>query len=321
MNILIASAGRRVSLVRFFKKELSKISHSGKVYTTDLLPELSPACQVSDLGIKVRKITETGAVQELVAICKKYNIQLVIPTIDTELIYLAKHKDDFLKVGAKVVISDESFVAKCRDKRLTNRLFTNLKIDIPKSINLQTPTFPIFAKPYDGSLSKDNYIINNEDELIADIVKSPKLMFMEYLNPSVFDEYTVDIYYGKDHYLKCAVPRKRLEVRTGEVNKALTCKNEIYNFVISKMNFIEGAIGCLTVQFFMSKNADKFYGIEINPRFGGGYPLSYHAGANYPKFILNEWLLNETFSFYDGWENNLLMLRYDDEIIVSDFNG
>jgi carbamoyl-phosphate synthase large subunit len=33
------------------------------------------------------------------------------------------------------------------------------------------------------------------------------------------DEYTCDAYYGKDSELKCVVPRKRIEVRDGEVKE------------------------------------------------------------------------------------------------------
>ena len=77
-----------------------------------------------------------------------------------------------------------------------------------------------------------------------------------------------------------------------------------------------GVQGCLTAQFFKHITTDRILGIEINPRFGGGYPLSYYAGANYPKWIIQEYLLNQSIIPNDDWENNLLMLRYDKEVIV-----
>ncbi|MEX0273573.1 MAG: ATP-grasp domain-containing protein, partial [Flavobacteriaceae bacterium] len=80
--------------------------------------------------------------------------------------------------------------------------------------------------------------------------------------------------------------------------------------------------GCLTAQFFMNRKGDKIYGIEINPRFGGGYPLSYLAGANFPQWIIKEYLMNgEMDDMFDCWESDLLMLRYDDEILVHGFKG
>jgi carbamoyl-phosphate synthase large subunit len=62
-------------------------------------------------------------------------------------------------------------------------------------------------------------------------------------------------------------------------------------------------------------------GIEINPRFGGGYPLSYQAGANFPEMLVKEYLLDEEISFCDNWKSDLLMLRFDDEILVNDYKG
>jgi len=82
------------------------------------------------------------------------------------------------------------------------------------------------------------------------------------------------------------------------------------------MKIVDGARGCLTVQFFLNKKTNHIVGIEINPRFGGGYPLSYLAGANFPGWIIQEYLLNESIEYSETWEDNLLMLRYDHEILV-----
>ena len=148
-------------------------------------------------------------------------------------------------------------------------------------------------------------------------------MFLEYLDHDEYDEYTCDLYYSKDHRLKCAVPRKRIEVRDGEVYKALTVNNILVSHIKSNLSYIEGAVGCLTAQFFIHKaDNSKIYAIEINPRFGGGYPLSYLSGANFPKWIISEYLLSETIDDkFDVWESDLLMIRYDDEILVHGYKG
>ena len=148
-----------------------------------------------------------------------------------------------------------------------------------------------------------------------------RLMFMEYINAEKYDEYTVDMYYGRDHRLKCLVPRKRITVRAGEVNKGLTEKNRLIPYLKEKLAYINGALGCLTLQVFLEKTGDRVVGIEINPRFGGGYPLSYRAGANYPQWLILEYLLDKELSYYEHWEGNLLMLRYDDEILVHDYQA
>jgi carbamoyl-phosphate synthase large subunit len=319
MNILITSAGQRVSLVRAFQKELKKLFPKSKVYTVDLNPVLAPACHVSDGYKSVGAITNKNYTQELLDTCKEWGVKLIIPTIDTELLVLSANKSLFMDKGITLVVSDFAFVEKCRDKRIINQFFRDNGIEIPKVVDKLNPTFPLFIKPYDGSLSKDIYIINNKSELTAYHLSSPKLMFMEYINTLEYDEYTVDAYYDINGELKCAVPRKRIFIRSGEISKGVTSNNEIVRCLKSKLSKIAGAVGCLTIQFFFNSKTKRIVGIEINPRFGGGYPLSYLAGANFPKWIIEEYILKKDIPFFDLWENNLLMLRYDDEVLVHNY--
>src|SRR5215207_7741966 len=117
MNILITSAGQRVSLVRAFQSELKKIYPGKKVFTTDLSPELSAACNVSDQYFRVRKVVDPGYISELLAICASHDIKMIVPTIDTELLVLAQNKKLFLDAGIHVIVSSLSFIEQCRDKR------------------------------------------------------------------------------------------------------------------------------------------------------------------------------------------------------------
>lgn len=319
MNILITSAGRRVSLVRAFKTEINKVFKDAKVFTSDLNPEFSAACNVSDGFFSVRRVTEPEYIADLLQICTSNKIALVVPTIDTELQVLADHQEEFLKHGIQVVVSSSDFVNKCRDKRKINQFFQEQGIRIPKAIDKEQLEFPLFIKPYDGSLSADTFLIRKPEELTNYHMTNEKLLFMEYIEKAEHDEYTVDMYYGKDNQVKCIVPRRRIEIRGGEISKGITCKNIIIPLLQEKIGYIKGAIGCLTVQVFLNKNTDSMIAIEINPRFGGGYPLSYKAGANYPAWLIKEYLLKEEISYSETWSNNLLMLRYDDEILVYDY--
>ncbi|HBK83901.1 MAG TPA: carbamoyl phosphate synthase large subunit, partial [Flavobacterium sp.] len=278
-----------------------------------------PACQISDGYKKVLKVTDSEYINELLSICKQWDIKLIIPTIDTELTILANNESIFLEHQITIVLSKLFFVEKCRDKRKINVFFEENNIDIPREINKSNPTFPLFIKPYDGSLSKDIFLINEKSELTKYHLENPKFMFMEYINPAEYDEFTVDTYYNKSGNLKCAVPRKRIFVRSGEINKGVTNRNEIVDYVKNNLSFIEGARGCLTIQFFFSQKMQRIVGIEINPRFGGGYPLSYLAGANFPKWIIQEYILNQEIPYFDAWEDKLLMLRYDHEILVHNY--
>jgi len=316
MNILITSAGQRVSLVRAFQKELKGQFPGYKVFTTDMNPQLSAACNVSDQYFQVKRVTDPAYIDELIELCVKQDIKMIVPTIDTELQVLSKNKEKFAAKGIHAIVSSAAFVDKCRDKRNTNAFFEQRGIEIPKEIDKHNPTFPLFIKPFDGSLSVDIYIINKAEELHEHHLTNPRFLFMEYMNKTDFDEYTVDMYFDKTNHIKCIVPRKRMLIRAGEINKGITSKNSIVSFLKEKLDHIEGATGCLTGQFFLHKTSGRIVGIEVNARFGGGYPLSYHAGANYPQWLIKEYYKNESIAYTDAWEDQLLMLRYDDEVLV-----
>lgn len=243
---------------------------------------------------------------------------MIIPTIDTELLTLAKHKKIFLDNGIIPVVSSLDFVEKCRDKRLINKFFYENNIDVPRTFNKDNLEFPLFVKPYDGSASKSPFLISDKTEITEPLLNDSKIMFLEYIT-SDYKEFTIDAYYDKNNILKCIVPRRRISVRAGEVNKGVTRKNELVDFIKNRLGKIDGAIGCLTMQFFFNPETKRVIGIEINPRFGGGYPLSYLAGANFPKFIIDEYILNEEIQPFDDWEDNLLMLRYDNEVLVHNY--
>lgn len=321
MNIIITSAGQRVSLVKSFQSELQKIDLNSKVYTADLNPKLAPACHISYEYFKVPRVTDEVYIDKLLEICIDKNIKLIIPTIDTELKVLSKNRHKFSENGIQLLVSDYSLIKKCRDKRKTNDLFISHNIEVPKQYSVNNLIYPVFVKPYDGSRSEGIFIAENESHITDEHKNNNKLMFMEYISDTEYDEFTVDCYYDKHSNLKCVVPRQRLAVRAGEVNKGVTRKNVIVERFKENISALAGARGCLTIQVFLHKKENIIKGIEINPRFGGGYPLTYLSGANYTKWVIEEYLLNKKISEFYDWKNNLLMLRYDAEVLVNEYTN
>jgi len=321
MNILITSAGRRVSLFKAFKNEIVKYFPDGKVFTVDMNPELSSACRISDEFFSVVRVTDSDYCKNLVEICLEKNIKIIIPTIDTELIPIAENIDFFLKNGIQPIISSLEIIRICRDKRKLFEYFDTIGFPRTKEIDFNKPDFPVFVKPSDGSSSIGVHMITEHSQLLEKAYEDKKFVFLKYLSPLDYSEFTIDMYFDKYSVLKCAVPRERLEVRNGEVSKAVTRKDDLYKKISQVFSYRKGFTGCVTLQVFRHRTSGEILGIEINPRFGGGYPLSYLAGANYPEYIIREYLLNQSIQFFDNWTQNMLMLRYDDEIIVYDYKG
>src|SRR5689334_465754 len=141
MNVLITSAGQRVSLVRAFQKELKLRYPEGKVYTVDMQPELSAACNISDGYVKVMQVTNPDYISELLELCTKNNVKMVIPTIDTELQVLARYRELFIEKGIHLIVSSLPFVDQCRDKRKIGKFFEEMNIEIPRPVDKHNPEF------------------------------------------------------------------------------------------------------------------------------------------------------------------------------------
>ncbi len=317
-NVLILSAGRRVELVEAFQAELRNLVPEGKVFATDLRPGLSSACLVSDGAFEAPRVTDPDYCDFLVELCVSQDIGLVVPTIDTELLALSQSVSKFANCGIHLIISETELVEKCRDKRQTAALLDQAGIASPRIYDRNNLTFPCFAKPFDGSCSVGAIAINSRENLTEEQINNPKMMFAELICKD-YPEYTVDAYYNRSGKLCCIVPRERIEVRGGEVSKGVTRKNALYDYLLPKLKEIKGARGCLTFQFFAKVDTAQFLAIEINPRFGGGFPLAYAAGANYPAWLICEYLLGDEINFFDEWKSDLLMLRYDAKIISYDY--
>ncbi|MBR2097642.1 MAG: ATP-grasp domain-containing protein [Prevotella sp.] len=317
-NILISSAGQRVVLVQIFQNTLKELGIDSKVYASDMQPDLAPACYTADECFKVPRCNDESYIDVLLKHCVEKNIGLIIPTIDPELLVFAANVKRFKEAGVVVVEPDMDFIKICRDKRLIAEFFPKIGISVPRIMDKDHLSFPLFTKPYDGSRSINACAILNPDKLSKAVLEAPKQIFMEYIDKDEYREFTVDMYYGKDFHVKGVVPRERLRVREGEITKGITRKNYILGFLKERMEYMEGVRGCICIQVFYRESDNDIKAIEINPRFGGGYPLSYYAKANYVEYIIREYLLGETIDYSDAWLDRTMMLRYDDEVIVND---
>ncbi len=315
-NILITSAGRRVSLVKNFQKSLGRYNPDAKVFCIDANPRLSPACQVADRFEKSPEVDDPSFFDFLLNFCKNNDISIVVPTDDGELSILSGYKKIFKEHRISIAISDKVFCDIFYLKSKTNAFFEKAGFLTPKLItDLNEAYYPIFAKHNNSSCSVGAEVVNERERAIELIMKNKNYIFQEYLEG---EEYTVDVFFDRNSEIKCIVPRRRLEVRAGEVSKSLALKDPLIESQIQALTpFLKGAYGTLTIQLFKTGDNRIFF-IEINPRFGGGYPLSYLAGADFTDMLIRDFL-GEHIEYYDDWRDKTLMLRYDAEVIVYNF--
>jgi len=316
LPVLFTCIGRRVSLLNSFRRAARQLKIKASFYGTDTT-ELSPAMQLCDKAFLVKPVTHPGYIRQMLSIVKTNKIKLLVPTVDLDLKVLAQNKPKFAAMGCCLLVSNPEVVGICQDKRKTYRFLLKNGFDTPLTMSIQTAlskkklNWPCFLKPWDGYASRGNALVKNRKELAFFAKRIPNPICQEFIEGT---EHTCDVYVDFNMKVRCVVPRKRIEVRAGEVSKGQVVKSLTIMKQAAKLVEVLGAgPGVITLQLFLTADSRiKF--IEINPRFGGGAPLSIKAGANFPKWILQELLASKTNIRFDGFKDKLTMLRYDDEV-------
>jgi carbamoyl-phosphate synthase large subunit len=342
-TVLISSAGRRVELLRAFRTTLDTFSNAdqhnpGRVLAVDS-SWYSSAYHDADEAFIVPPCTDPDFIPRMVALCAMHDVDLLVPTIDPELPVYAAARDQFAAVGTMVAVSSPEVVAIAGDKTYTHSWLTSQGFPtvLQSSIadvraDLDAWRFPLVVKPRFGSASKGVAVVEGPGELDRRICDWPKMsggagdpqrdLVVQSLACGV--EYTVDVLVTRDGMSRAskdsritAVPRRRIEVRAGEASKAVTVRSPPLIELTEKLcTVLPGAYGPLNIQMFLDEESGQVSVIELNARFGGGYPLSFTAGADFPRALLQEARGLPVTASLDDWRDNLVMLRYDAAIFA-----
>lgn len=304
MNLLFTCAGRRTYLLKYFKENLSE---DDKIVATDM--QLSaPALQVADVKLKVPAVYDPEYVNITLRICEEQKIDALFSLNDLELPILAENKAKFEAIGVTVVVSDPKVIDIAFDKYKTAQWVESLGLTAPKTyvrhedckkaLAAGDISFPLFMKPRWGSGSIGLESIADMEELdiyYGLLMKNIKktilatasvgdeyIMIQEKLTGS---EYGLDIMNDLDGKNIGVSVKQKLAMRAGETDKAVTVDLPEVREMGRKIGEALGHIGNLDVDIM--QRADGAYCVlELNPRFGGGFPFSYEAGVNFPKALI-----------------------------------
>jgi carbamoyl-phosphate synthase large subunit len=322
VTVLLSSAGRRVELLRAFRGALRDLGVDGRVLAVDV-SDRSSAFQDADAGFLVPRCTDPAFVPAMLELCREQAVDLVLPTIDTELPTYALSRDDFAAVGTTVAVSSPEVVRIAADKQATHAWlvaqgFPTVRQSTVEAVR-RAPAdwpFPVVVKPRRGSAGIGVLVARDRTDL--DWAARDGEVVVQSLARGA--EHTVDALVDRAGRCVCVVPRRRLEVRSGEVSKGVTVRSAPVESLVTRLvEALPGAYGVVTVQLFVDGPADdpaSMEVIELNARFGGGYPLAHAAGADYPRWLLEEVLGLPSTATADGWQDGLTMLRYDAAVFV-----
>lgn len=296
---------------------MGELGVSGRLLAADVT-SASAAYRAADEGLLAPPVGTIDYVPAVKEMCAAHEVGLVIPLTDLDLRSLARHREEFAALGSEVMIGPPKTVKLCRDKILTNDFLGGVGLRTIRTFTLEQfrpePFFPCFIKPLRGSASVGTAVLHSEAELRAHLATFGDLMLVQDYVPG--SEYTLDIYRTRGGEVKCVVPRQRLAIRSGEVEKGLTVQDqELISCGVRLGRGLDGIWGVVNAQCRRPPGREPHF-FEINPRFGGGAPLSVAAGANLPRYVLEERLGLDVSARLGEFTPNLLMLRYDEGVFV-----
>lgn len=311
LNLLFTSVGRRSYLVEYFKEALNG---NGSVHVANS-SDTSPAFRVADYSVVTPLIYDENYIPFLLDYCKNNSINAIISLFDIDLPILSQNKEKFKEIGTSVIVSAPEVIDRCNDKWNTYKFLTGAGFNAPATyINIEDAlndidngkiSFPLMVKPRWGMGSIAVFEAENKEELKVFYKKVQRNIMNTYLKYEsnqdsekcvLIQEKIIGQEYGLDiindlngNYVNTICKMKRA-MRSGETDCAVTVSDSELVSIGEKLSKSMGHIGNLDVDVFKGKNA--VYVLEMNARFGGGYPFSHMAGVNLPLAIV-KWLRGE----------------------------
>jgi carbamoyl-phosphate synthase large subunit len=317
MNILFTSIGRRVELVRAFRRAYEQLGVKGRIIALDIDP-LAPALQLVDRSYIAPRLSSPHFLPALIDVCQREKIRVIFPLIDPDIPVLASHRDIIEATGARLAVVPLSAVETVSDKWRTVQFFRALDLPTPVSWlpgahQSEECEYPVFIKPRRGSAAKSTFKVRNAQELAFFSTYVPDPIIQEYL-PGV--EITSDVLCDLEGQVLGVVSRQRIEVRWGEVAKGVTIRDQVIIDACVKIARALPAVGPITVQCMLK--GDVPYFTEINARMGGGLPLGIAAGVDAPSWLLAK-MAGAPLEIppLGTYQTGLYLTRFDDSFLLS----
>ena len=317
MNILVLSCGTRNKIIQYFKRELNG---AGKVIATDMSPN-APALYEADVHYIVPRMTAPGYLDMIYDICRKEQVTGVLSLIDPELSLLALHEEEFHALGVTVIGSFYDLCERTLDKW---QMFCWLKehgyacaesyIDREAfygDVRAGKINYPVFVKPIRGSASIAVSKVQDQETVDLLFEHADNLMIQEYLKgQEIGADCYIDMISGE---LISVFTKKKLVMRAGETDKSISFKDMELFALIERFVKEAGFRGQIDIDIFECEG--KYYISEVNPRFGGGYPHAYEAGANHMKYIVNNLQGKVNEPQIGEYESGVIMMKYSEIMI------
>lgn len=314
MNILVLSAGTRNKIIQYFKKTLGD---SGIVAATDM-SSLAPALYEADKYYIVQPMDTPGYVESIYEICKDEKIAGVLSLIDPELSLLARHEENFSKLGTTVIGSGYALCERSLDKYKMYQWLSKHKYNTAKSwvdkcgfyreADKGIVSYPVFVKPAKGSASINISKVYDKEAIELLFAREEGLMIQEHMGgQEIGADVYIDMISGE---VVSIFTKKKIKMRAGETDKAVSFKDARLFELVERFVTEAGYRGAIDIDIFDMDG--EYYISEVNPRFGGGYPHAYECGCNHMKLIIENLKGNINKRQIGNYRDGIYMMKYSE---------
>ena len=308
MNVLVTGAGGPAGVC-----VIKSLKGLYRVIATDIDP-LAAGLYLSDQGYVTRKTSDPRCVAELIRIGKREGVTVLLPTVQEELVVLARNRARFERAGIVPVVSEEEALAIATDKLRTYAFFREKSYG-PKVFQRSTVEFPAVVKPIRSRGGRGFYRCENSAELRVALARNRRAfgdsVIMEYVDGTEYSVYGIS---GRDGRPLVIVPVRRIQA-VSESKKAEIVADANLQKVAGEIASMLKLAGPWNVQLMKSKA--RIVLIEVNPRFAGTTSLVVASGVNLPELAVKVFLGHTITPDELEFRDHLFMTRYNEEIYLS----
>lgn len=288
MNLLFSCIGKRGYIAEYFREVLAPgdriIGTSNTVWT--------PGFAACDEAVLMPPIADPGYTEAVLALCRAKQIGGLLSFYDPDVMALARLYDQLESVGVVPIIPREPAAEACFDKFTTDQFLREGGFDTPltfvdlaeahRALDRGAMEFPLIVKPRCGFGSHDTFTVRTRRQLDVLFEVRPDMLIQQFIDGPAYDFDICNDLQGRPVSL---VVWRKLRSTMGETENVITCDHpELFRIGLRLGEYV-GQIGPMDVDLFWKDG--RAYIIEMNPRFGGGYPASHLAGGEFPRLIMH----------------------------------
>jgi carbamoyl-phosphate synthase large subunit len=276
--VLFTCAGQRVDIVSAFRR-------AGATTVAADLDPLAPALYHADRRALVPRIDDDAYIPVLASLVREHEIELVVPLTDLDQGLLARSRDAL--APALVLVPSPEVCETMGDKFSAHRFFLAHDLDSPRSwLPGDVPgsaRYPLLVKVREGFGSRHIHHARDPDELAFFLRYTPVDSFVQ--ERCLGEEFSIDVFSDVDSRCLNAIPRTMIQSKGGESIKGRSIQDRELIEHGARVAETVGIVGPANIQCFREPDGSLPV-TDVNPRFGGAFPLPLAAGSRYPELAL-----------------------------------